>query len=97
MLLENHLQGRTLQVVFNGQASVLWNIYIDDLRQLPAVSAYADDCTLSCTYPRQDNERAADEINQQLYVIQEWGTDWQVTYAPEKIQTMKISRFLPPN
>ena len=35
---------------------VLWNLYIDDLlRTLPAVSAYADDCTLSRSYCRQDN------------------------------------------
>ena len=71
---------------------VLWNIYIDDLRQLPAVSAYANDCTLSYTYPRQNSERAADEINQQLCVIQEWDTRWQVTFAPEKTQAMVISR-----
>ena len=33
---------------------VLWNIYIDNLLwQLPVVSAYADDCTLSCTYPNR--------------------------------------------
>ena len=72
---------------------VLWNIYVDDLlRQLPAVSAYADDCTLSCTYPRQDSGRAANEINHQLRVIQEWGERWQVTFAPEKTQAMVISR-----
>ena len=72
---------------------VLWNIYIDDLlRQLPAVSAYADDCTLSFTYPRQDSRRAADEITHQLMVIQEWGARWQVTFAPEKTQAMVVSR-----
>ncbi|XP_063879421.1 uncharacterized protein LOC135110724 [Scylla paramamosain] len=109
-LLGDYLQGRTLQVVVNGQASeslpvrasvpqdsvlgpVLWNIYVDDLlRQLPAVSAYADDCTLSCTYPRHESVRAAEEINQQLGVIQEWGTRWQVTFAPEKTQAMVVSR-----
>ncbi len=72
---------------------VLWNIYVDDLlRQLPAVSAYADDCTLSCTYPRHESVRAAEEINQQLGVIQEWGARWQVTFAPEKKQAMVVSR-----
>uniref|UniRef100_A0A0P4VTV9 Reverse transcriptase domain-containing protein n=1 Tax=Scylla olivacea TaxID=85551 RepID=A0A0P4VTV9_SCYOL len=109
-LLGDYLQGRTLQVVVNGQASeslpvrasvpqgsvlgpVLWNIYVDDLlRQLPAVSAYADDCTLSCTYPRHESVRAAEEINQQLGVIQEWGARWQVTFAPEKTQAMVVSR-----
>ena len=110
LLLGNYLQGRTLQVVVNGQASeslpveasvpqgsvlgpVLWNIYVDDLlQQLPAVSAYADDCTLSCSYPRHDSVRAADEVNQQLSVIQEWGTRWQVNFAPEKTQAMVVSR-----
>ena len=109
-LLGNYLQGRTLHVVVNGQASdslpveasvpqgsvlgpVLWNIYVDDLlRQLPAVSAYADDCTLSFTYPRQDSGRAADDINHQLRVIQEWGERWQVIFAPEKTQAMVVSR-----
>ena len=109
-LLGNYLQGRTLQVVVNGQASeslpveasvpqgsvlgpVLWNVYVDDLlQQLPAVSAYADDCTLSFTYPRQDSGRAADEVNHQLRVIQEWGERWQVTFAPEKTQAMVVSR-----
>ena len=56
---------------------VLCNVYVDDfLQQLPAVSAYVDDCTLSFTYPRQDSGRAADEVNHQLRVIQEWGERW---------------------
>ena len=115
LLLENYLQGGTLQVVVNVQASeslpgeasvpqgsvlepVLWNIYIDDLlREPPVVLAYADDCTLSCTYPRQDSERATDEINQQLGVVQEWGTRWQVTFTPENTQAMVILGPLAPN
>ncbi|XP_063888878.1 uncharacterized protein LOC135115794 [Scylla paramamosain] len=36
--------------------------------------------------------RAAEEINQQLGVIQEWGARWQVTFAPEKTQVMVVSR-----
>ena len=94
LLLENYLQGRTLPVeasVPQGSVlgPVLWKIYIDDLlRQLPEVSAFADDSTLSCIYPQQDNKHAADEINQQLRVIQEWYTRWQVTFAPEKTQAM---------
>ena len=72
---------------------VLWNIYVDDLlRQLPAASAYADDCTLSCAYPRHESVRAADAINQQLEVAREWGARWQVTFAPEKTQAMVVSR-----
>ncbi len=74
---------------------VLWNIYVDDLlRQLPAVSAYADDCTLSCTYPQHESVRDAEEINQQLGVIQEWGARWQVIFAPEKTQAIVVSRSL---
>lgn len=64
----------------------------DLLRQLPAVSAYADDCTLSCTYPRQDSGRVTDEVNQQLRVLQEWGARWQVTFAQERTQAMVVSR-----
>ena len=74
---------------------VLWNLYIDDLlRSLPAISAYADDCTLSLSYPRQDSRRAIDDVNRQLGVIAEWGKRWQVQFAPEKTQAMVISRSL---
>ena len=74
---------------------VLWNIYIDDLlRRIPAISAYADDCTLSCSYSRQDSERVAAEINQQLKQIEEWGARWQVNFAPQKTQAMVVSRSL---
>ena len=110
LLLSNYLQGRTLQVVVNGQSSrplpveasvpqgsvlgpILWNIYINDLLQLlPTISAYADDCTLSRSYCRQDSQRVTDEINQQLHLIKEWGARWQVDFAPEKTQAMVISR-----
>lgn len=72
---------------------VLWNLYIDDLlRTLPAVSAYADDCTLSRSYCRQDSQRAVDDVNQQLQTIQRWGDRWQVNFAPEKTQAMVVSR-----
>ena len=50
---------------------LLWNIYVDDLLQLlPAVTACADDCTLSYSYHRQDSGRAAEAINQELRVIE---------------------------
>ena len=66
-----------------------WNIHVDDLLQLlPAVRAYADDCTLSYSYSRQDSGRVADAINEQLRVIEEWGARWQVTFALEKTQVM---------
>ncbi|KAG0712711.1 RNA-directed DNA polymerase from mobile element jockey [Chionoecetes opilio] len=111
LLLGNYLQGRTLHVVVNEQASesmsvetsapkdsvlgpVLWNINVDDLlRQLPVISAYADDCTLSCSYSRQDSERAADEVNQQLSVIQEWGTRWQEAVKVLGVEVDRELRF----
>lgn len=72
---------------------VLWNIYIDDLlRQLPTVSAYADDCTLSQSYCRLDSQRAITELNRQLRLVEQWGKKWQVSFAPEKTQAMVISR-----
>ena len=43
---------------------VLWNVYIDDLlHQLPAVKAYADDCTTSLSYCCQDSHRTVAYIN----------------------------------
>ena len=72
---------------------VLWNVYIDDLlRQLPAVKAYADDCTISLSYCRQDSQRAVNNINRQLKAAEEWGKVWQVTFAPDKTHAMVISR-----
>ncbi|MPC71366.1 RNA-directed DNA polymerase from mobile element jockey [Portunus trituberculatus] len=53
---------------------VLWNVYIDDLlRQLPAVKAYADDCTVSLSYCGQDTQRAVANINRQLKAAEELG------------------------
>ena len=72
---------------------ILWNIYINDLLQLlPEVSAYADDCTLTRSYHRQDSQRAIDDANQQLRLIKEWGERWQVDFSQEKTQAMVISR-----
>ena len=44
------------------------------------------------SYPRQDSGRAAEAINEQLRVIEEWGAHWQVTFALEKPQAMVCSR-----
>ena len=72
---------------------VLWNLYIDDLlRTLPAVSAYTDDCTLSCSYSRQDSQCAVADVYQQLQAIHEWRERWQVNFAPEKTKAMVVSR-----
>ncbi|KAG0714328.1 RNA-directed DNA polymerase from mobile element jockey [Chionoecetes opilio] len=72
---------------------ILWNIYIDDLlRQLPTVEAYADDCTLVCSYWRPDSQRAVSELNRQLRLVEEWGESWQVSFDSEKTQAMVISR-----
>ena len=72
---------------------ILWNVYINDLlQQLPTASAYADDCTLSCSYKRQDSAVVGLEINQLLKLVASWGSRWQSTFAPEKTQAMVISR-----
>ena len=72
---------------------VLWNVYIDDLlRQLPAVKAYADDCTFSLSYCRQDSQRAVAAVNKQLKAAEEWGKAWQVDFAPNKTHAMVVSR-----
>ena len=72
---------------------ILWNIYIDDLlRQLPAVKAYADDCTVAVSYCRQDSRRAVATVNRQLKTAEEWGALWQVNFAPEKTHAMVVSR-----
>ena len=40
---------------------LLLNIYVDDLLQLlPAVTAYADGCTLSYSYPRQESRKVGE-------------------------------------
>ena len=71
----------------------MWNLYIDDLlRQLSTVAAYADDCTLSCSYFRPDSQRAVNKMNRQLQLVEEWGEVWQTSFAPEKTQAMVISR-----
>lgn len=72
---------------------ILWNIFINDLLQgLPSSYAYADDCTLSHTYRRDDIKDVVDIINQQLNYIESWGQRWQVKFAAEKTQAMVISR-----
>ena len=72
---------------------ILWNIFIDDLlQQHPEVSAYADDCTLATPYNREDSEQVSRQISDKLKSIQEWGTLWQVNFAPDKTQAMVISR-----
>ena len=72
---------------------VLWNIYIDDLlRRMPTVKAYADDCTISLSYCRQDSLRAVATVNRQMKAAEEWGKLWQVNFAPDKTHAMVISR-----
>jgi len=72
---------------------ILWNIYIDDmLREHPEMKAYADDCTLSVSYQREDHDAVATSMNSKLQAIYEWGSQWQVRFAPNKTQAMVISR-----
>ena len=72
---------------------ILWNIYFNDLLQsAPSASAYADDCTLSWTYAREELQDVVQSVNKQLTDIMAWGDRWQVKFAPDKTQTMMISR-----
>ncbi|XP_063591346.1 uncharacterized protein LOC134768450 [Penaeus indicus] len=72
---------------------ILWNIYIDDmLREHPEINAYADDCTLSVSYQREDHDAVATNMNSKLQAIYEWGSQWQIRFAPNKTQAMVISR-----
>ena len=72
---------------------ILWNVYFDDLLQsTAAAAAYADDCTLSWTYEREEVNEVIHLVNRQLAVIMAWGERWQVKFAPEKTQAMVISR-----
>ena len=95
------LNGRTSQPARIGASvpqcsvlePVLWNVYIDDLlRQIPAVKAYADGCTISLSYCRQDRQRAVAAVNKQLKAAEEWGKVWQGDFAPNKTHAMVISR-----
>ena len=49
---------------------------------------------LSCSYHHEDSQRAVAEVNQQLRLIQEWGTCWQVSFAPRKTQAIVVSQSL---
>ena len=53
---------------------VLWNIM--QRRQLPAIKAYAEDCTISLSYCRQESYCAVADINRQLKEAEEWGKVW---------------------
>ena len=72
---------------------ILWNVYFDDLlRGLPVASAYADDCTLTHSYTREETADVINATNRQLGDIMAWGSRWQVKFASEKTQAMVISR-----
>ena len=72
---------------------LLWNAYFDDLlHSTTAAAAYADDCTLSWTFKRDEAREVIESVNRQLADILAWGERWQVKFAPEKTQAMVISR-----
>ena len=71
---------------------ILWNIYFNDfLQSVPSASAYADDCTLSWTYAREELQDVVQSVNKQLADIMAWGDRWQVEFARDKTQAMIIS------
>ena len=96
--LSDYLQGRTLQVIINGQTSqakpmqasvplgpLLWNLYVDDLLQLVTeIAAYADDCTFPHSFKRKDGYLVAAEFSQKLNLINEWRKRRQVNFAHGK-------------
>ena len=45
-------------------------------RQLPAIKAYAEDCTISLSYCRQESYCAVADINRQLKEAKEGGKVW---------------------
>lgn len=72
---------------------ILWNIYLNDLLQsTPSARAYADDCTLSWTYEREEAEEVVQSANALLSDVMAWGDRWQVKFAPDKTQAMVVSR-----
>ena len=72
---------------------VLWNIYLNDLLlSIPAAVSFADDCTLSRSYTREEVQDVIESVNRLLGDIMAWGERWQVKCAPDKIQAMLISR-----
>ena len=72
---------------------ILWNVFFNDLLQaLPSSSAYADDCTLSYSYEKNDVDGVVARVNEHLDRIAAWGEKWQVNFAAEKTQCMVISR-----
>ena len=72
---------------------LLWNVFFNDLLQsLPVASAYADDCTLSQSYNREEAAEVIQITNRHLGEILAWGERWQVKFAAEKTQAMLITR-----
>ncbi|KAG0714527.1 Retrovirus-related Pol polyprotein from type-1 retrotransposable element R1 2 [Chionoecetes opilio] len=77
-----------------GLGPILWNVYFNDLLQKAPLwlSAYADDCTVSHSYTKEETANVIDDANRQLGDITAWGRRWQVQFAAEKNQAMVISR-----
>ena len=70
---------------------LLWNIYFNDLLQcLSVASAYADDCTPSHSYTREEAANVIDATNRKLDDILAWSRRWQVKFAAEKTQAILI-------
>ena len=81
VLLQDYLQGRTLQVVINGQSSRPFPIQA----LVPQGSVLGPILwNISIDGFLLDSQRAVRELNRQLRLVEEWGRVWQVNFALEK-------------
>ena len=72
---------------------IFWNIYMNDLLDAtPESIAYADDCTLHVSYPRDQREEGANKLQRALDLTEIWCRRWQVKLAADKTQTCIFSR-----
>lgn len=77
---------------------LLWNIYFDDLLQMvPESAAFADDCTLQFPCQEGKHYETICHINETLMSVASWGKRWQVSFAADKTQLMRISRRRQPD
>lgn len=72
---------------------ILWNIFFNDLLQsFPAESAYSEECTLFCSYNREEAINVVDAINCHIGSIMAWGKKRQVQFAAVKTEAVLITQ-----